>query len=452
VQVWATPIAFRERLQPLLGIYAQDQWKIKHLTLNVGVRADYVNVYVPEQHLAAGRFVPVRDFAPVYNVPNWKDVSPRLGASYDLFGNGKTALKGSLGRFMVTTGAVTLGRIANPVQASVLNATRAWQDVNGDFIPQEGELGPVSPSTFGTVNITTRYDDNYKEGYGKRADNWEASASIQHELVPGMSVSAGYFRRWYGHFPVTDNLAQTPADFSPYCVTAPVDPRLPGGGGQPICGFYDVSETKFGKVDNLITFADHFGTQQEVYDGVDLTFDARLPKGVVVSGGLNTGRTRTDRCFVVDSPQELLYCKVAPPFRTQVKFFGVYPLPWWGLQTSATLQSLPGPEITAPYAATNTDIKSTLGRNLAGSVSAVLVDLIPPGTRYAERLNQVDFRLTKGFNVGRGRIQGMFDIYNLFNVSPVVVLNPRYSPTSTWPTPAVILLGRLFKFNVQVDF
>jgi hypothetical protein len=145
------------------------------------------------------------------------------------------------------------------------------------------------------------------------------------------------------------------------CVTPPSDARLPGGGGNPICGFYDVSQNKFGQIQNVITQASNFGRQEDVYDGVDLTTNVRLSKGVLLSGGVNTGRERTNNCFVLDrpdltfagtatgvtAPRTPAFCDVRPPFQTQLKLFAVYPLPWWGVQAAATFQSLPGPPITA---------------------------------------------------------------------------------------------------------
>ena len=133
-----------------------------------------------------------------------------------------------------------------------------------------------------------------------------------------------------------------------------------------------------------------------------------------------------------------------------MKLLAVYPLPWWGLQASATFQSLPGPEITAIYSATNAEIAPSLGRNLAGEQTTANISLIPDGTQFGDRLNQVDARLTKTFRVRRGRIQGQFDLYNLFNANPVLAIATRYGPA--WLTPTSILAGRTAKFGVQVDF
>src|SRR5262249_44036757 len=157
---------------------------------------------------------------------------------------------------------------------------------------------------------------------------------------------------------------------------------------------YDVIPSKFSATtNNLVTFASHFGTQREIYDGFDFTLNARLLSGVLLAGGLNMGRTMTDACFVVDSPQ-LLYCKVTPPFLPQVKLLGAYTLPL-ALQVSATFQSLPGPQILATRATPVAEISPSLKRPLAGNVANASIQLIQPGTEYGERLNQVDFRLLR---------------------------------------------------------
>jgi hypothetical protein len=470
---WATPLREVERLKASIGLYGEDRWTIKRLTLNLGLRFDYLNAFVPAQSLDTGPFVPARDFPEVACVPCWKDLDPRVGVAYDLFGSSRTAVKVSFGRY-VTGEGTNLASLNNPLNTSVLTTTRTWTDANKNFIPDcnlnspaaNGECGAIDNLNFGKNNPrATSYSSNVLTGYGNRGNNWQASASIQHEVTRGLSANVGYFRTWYGNFLVTNNLALSATDFSPYCVTAPADSRLPGGGGNQICGLFDVNPPGFGQVQNVVTQASAFGTQSEVYTGFDVTLNARFPGGLFFSGGLSNGRTRTDWCYDVNAPQLLPagaaattprispFCAVTTPWaaQRQVKFFGSYPLPWAGLDASGTFQSLPGIPITASYVATNAQIAPSLGRDLAaGTRGTATIDLIPPGALYENRLYQLDLRLTKTVKVGFTRLKGMFDVYNAFNASSILAINTRYGPA--WKTPLQILAGRLAKFGVQVDF
>src|SRR6185503_16363146 len=113
----------------------------------------------------------------------------------------------------------------------------------------------------------------------------------QQELLPRMSVDVSYFRRWYGNFTVTDNLTVAPSDFDRFAITAPVDPRLPGGGGYTIAGLYDLNPAKFGQPANsYVTLSEKYGTQIEHWNGVDINVNARPRAGLLVQGGLSTGR------------------------------------------------------------------------------------------------------------------------------------------------------------------
>jgi hypothetical protein len=284
------------------------------------------------------------------------------------------------------------------------------------------------------------------------------SLMIEHELRPNFGVTAGYFRTWYGNFLATDNLEVSPGDYDPYCITAPADPRLPSAGTR-ICGLYDITPSKFGRVNNLVTFASKFGKQTEHYNGVDLNFNARLPRGALLSGGVNIGNSfssggafttsSTSRCFVVDSPQELYNCDLPVPYKARFKVFGVWPLPW-DLQASANFQALPGAPYTATYPATTAEIAPTLGRNLAGRARTALVELIRPYSQFEEGVNQLDVRLSRIFQVRRVRFQGNFDVYNALNGNTALSVNSTYGPR--WLVPQEILDARLFKFGIQLDF
>jgi hypothetical protein len=304
----------------------------------------------------------------------------------------------------------------------------------------------------------TVYANDLKQGWGVAPYLWQSSVSLQQELRPNVALTVGYFRTWYGNIYVTDNLKVTTADFTPYCITAPTDSRLPGGGGYPVCGLFDVSPAKFGSVSNLIENSSAVGGRTQVFNGVDVLINARFRKGRVFAGGLSTGQTTTDNCAVAGGvPSQ--FCRITSPWQaqTQIKFSGVYPLPWWGLQTSATFQNVPGLAWSANLVATNAQIAPSLGRNLAACPAATgpcnataTISLIAPNTVFEHRGNQIDLRLSKIVQLGRARLQGNLDVYNLTNQGDIISMNNSYG--LTWTRPVSIMTGRLFKLGAQLNF
>jgi hypothetical protein len=492
---FAEPISFSERLKMNLGIYAQDQWTLKRLTLNYGIRYDYFNAFVPAQDLTAGPFVPARHYDQVNCVPCWKDISPRLAASYDLFGNGRTAVKVNVGRF-VQADIYTMVRAANPVTRAILSVNRTWTDSNGNFAPDcdlsnpaaqnltatGGDIcGAISNKNFGLNNPNAAtYDPNVLTGFGARPYNWQQSVQVQHQLRPNIGMTAGYFRTSWGAIQQTTNTLVGPNDFNSYCVTAPVNPQLPGGGGNSICGLYDSTSSTFGVSQTTVTRNSNL---TEVYNGFDFGIDVRMRKGFDLNGGLNVGRTEYNNCALANSPQTVFtlsgtwgafaagnatlgaapagtneprttaYCDVVPPWSadTQFKISGTIPLPYQ-FYTGVTYQNLPGIPYYASAVFTNGQIAPSLTRNLAaGANGTVTVDLIPPMTQFEDRIQQLDVRLAKTFVVNKTKVEPEFDVYNFLNASPILSVNSNYG-TSAWRTPTQILAGRLLKVGLKVSF
>lgn len=479
VTVYATPYTLLENLDADLGLYAQDQWRIGRLTLNLAARFDWMKNSVPAQDVPAGTWLAARSFAPIDNVPNWKDFGPRIGVTYDLFGNGRTALKGTVSRY-VTTNSVGYARLNNPIETTINSTTRPWTDSNGDFLPQLGELGPLGNSNFGKVTPSVIYDDSLREGWAVRPGNWEYSAGVQHEILPGVGLDVAYFRRSYFNHYALVNEARTVGDFDPYCVTAPTDARLPDGvSGAQLCGFYDVKPDKFGVIQTRAQDFDRFGNGEQTFNGVDVQAQARLGRGAFLTGGFSTGRLAFNFCegeyagtvSTVSLPQgggvastetfnypNKRFCNTTYPFQTQAKIAGAYTIPY-DIQLSGTFQSYPGPQIlanwTAPASVATAAGGGTLNRALSGGVRTVTIPLVQPGTLYGERRNQLDARIARNFRFANRRLQVMFDLYNIMNTNAVVNQNNVYSlpgPTSRWQEPTNIVIGRFFKLGAQFNF
>jgi hypothetical protein len=474
---------WRANVDADLGLYAQDRWTRDKLTLNYGLRFDYFNSSYPEQHIGPTPLAPTRNitFPAQAGLGSLKDLSPRLGVAYDLRGDGKTALKASVNRYVLAMGPdVSFIQLANPARNLVTSATRTWTDNNPkDFIPEcdlvnvraNGECGALSNVNFGTVVTNLTYDTKTLTGWGKRNYNWEVSAGVQREIAPRVSADLTYFHRWYGNFVVVNDLAVGPADFDKFTITAPKDPRLPGGGGYPVIG-YDINPAKFGvAAQPFVTLASKYGKQRDHWDGVDATVNARPREGLFFQGGVSTGRRIEDVCDVatkvargtlsgadIDSPN-LQYCHRVEPMLTFVKGYGSYTIPRVDVQVSGTYQTKPGPLVEALYTATNAEIAPSLGRNLAGNATSADVYLVAPGvytttnggtgTLHGDRLHQVDFRISKLLHFGGTRARANLDIYNALNSSAVLAQNDAWDD---WQHPTEILIARFYKFSVQFDF
>lgn len=439
-----------------VALFAQDQWTFGRFAVNGGLRFDQHIGSVPDtQFSGPSVFAPFQKWPAVENTPNWKDISPRFGVAYDLFGDGKTAFKYTVNRYVVNEGTTFVAN-ENPLRFN-LSANRPWNDLNRDFIPQENELGSLSNTAFGTAATTRSVDDAIREGWGVRQNNWEMSAGVQRQLISNVAVNLAYTRRWYSNFFVTDNRAVTPADFSEYCITAPTDNRLGDVSGSRICGLYDITPAaRVRRPDVLQTSADNYGTASETWEGIDLTVTARVLRRVTVQGGLNSGTQGNNRntCFVVDSPEEMRFCDINVPWRNSVKFLGSIDLPW-DVNLGATFQQLPQPEVLADFTVTNAMIASGVVQfvdrtRTSFSGGSARVGLIQPGTRFLPDLYQVDLRLTKGFRFRGARGRLAVDMANLLNGNAIQRQNNTYG--SSWQRPTYILEGRVIKPGFTLEF
>jgi hypothetical protein len=473
---FASPIYTIDQLNPDLGLYVQDQWRIDRFTISAGLRFDWLRESVKATEVPAGMLVPARSYPARTDVPNWKDLNPRFAVVWDPTGSGKTAVKFGINRY-VQSNTTGLAQLFDQAAGAVNSTTRSWNDQTfpvgdprrGNFLPDcnlvatgaNGECGAMANPNFGTYVPVNSPDPDWITGWGKRTYNWQTSINIDREVIPNVVVNAGYFRTWYGNFQVTDNLRVTPADYSPYCVMVPVDARLPMS-GQQLCGLYDINPNAFGQVDNMITRNDAYGKQEEIYNGVDINFQVRLLGRASLGGGWNIGNAvqlgtaaggsasaGTDTCYVIDSPQQLFNCKVDVPYQNRVKLNGSYTFPY-GLQVAAVFQSNPGANYGANRAFTLAEIQPSLGRPLSGGVTSVVIPLVAPLSTFGPRINQFDLRGTKILQMGGTRLQLNVDAYNLFNSNTPVTLFGTYN--ARWGQPTQVLDGRLVKFSAQFDF
>ena len=480
--------------QRIFALYAQDRWTINRLSLQGGLRFEHLSDYFPEQQIPANRFLPTAIVFPAEDGPlNLKDIQPRFGASYDVFGNGRTAAKVFLGRYVTTTNTVDEWLFYSPAGNGhfVTQTNRPWTDANGDFTPDcdllnvaaNGECGAMQNPNFGRGIDPLTIDPDTTNGWNKREYSWDLTAGVTQEILPRVSVEVNYIRRTWGNLKTTVNRALTPADFDSFVYNVPSDPRLPDGGGYALT-FLDVKPGKFGQLDNFQTFTKNLGGSYNNYNGVDFTVNARL-RNVTIQGGTSTGNVIEDECGVVAQHPEIYisglgwggtldffkqfnpsigqwpqaFCHRESGWKTNLKGLASYTVPGIDVLLSATWKSVPFPGnnfpsvtsqslgaqvLAVPIAQTN------LGRPLSSGLPIEFLNIVEPGTLYGERLNQADLRLGKNLRYGRTRTLVALDIFNVFNSNTPDVYQQTYG--ATYRNPLSITVGRFFKISAQLDF
>jgi len=272
------------------------------------------------------------------------------------------------------------------------------------------------------------------------------------------------------NFTVTDNQSVGPADFTPYSITAPSDPRLPGGGGYAVDDLYNVVPAKFGQTSNNITLAENFGEQYQRYNGVLFNVSARLG-AAQFQGGINTGKTVQDNCDVRAQVPELTtvagvspavnvgnpFCHSDPGFITKATALGSYTVPKIDVLVSGTLRSDQGGALTATWNAPVALVSAALGRPAAVVGTTVPIVLVEPGDVWGDRVNALDLRFAKILRFGRVRYNVGIDIINVTNSDAILTYNQTYNPTPAspaqrWLAPTSVLTPRFVKIGAQIDF
>jgi Carboxypeptidase regulatory-like domain len=480
----------------IAALYAQEQWTLGRLTLQGALRFDRAHGWFPPQQVGPSRFVPTAiTFPETEGVDSYKDITPRMGAAFDVFGTGKTSVKVNLGKYLlgVSTGQPqatfyntnpTLRLPNTSTIFGVPGVQRSWTDANGDFNPDCDLLNPlaqdlragggdfcgqISNLRFGQPVLTGNFDPDILDGWRIRPSDWSFGVSVQQQILPRASVEVGYYRRWFNIFHVNDNLAVRASDYTAYSITAPLDPHLPGGGGYTVSGLYDVDPAKFGQIDNLTTFASNFGEWYEHFNGVDITLNVRTQGGLTFQGGTSTGQSVADTCDVRANLPELVaaigggnnttpvntttpYCHHASGFLTQFRGLASYIVPRIDVQVSGVYQNKPGPMLAANYAVPSAVVAQSLGRPPAGNVPNVTVNLLEPGELYGDRIGQLDLRVAKILRFRRTRTTVGLDVYNALNASTVLVYNSTFVPGGTWQQPRSIITGRLIRIGGEMSF
>ena len=484
-----------------LGFFLQDKWALGRITLNLGLRYDQFigesreSAVLPSRLSGGATFGECSDGTVdpgdlcTGQVQNWKDISPRVGFAMDVFGNGRTALKASWAKY-VAGQAIAFANQVNPIGALTATDTRIWTDLDGNGLPldnagniQFGELtNSAATNTFGRLTVpTTQYSPDLLRGWGKRGYNNEITFAMQHQLADRISVNGGYYRRTFGNATFTDDLRYDDSSYDSFCINAPSDPDLPGGGNYQVCGVKDLKPAVFAQnlpANSLIRFSEDFGGETNMYQGYDLNVDARFRNGAFLKAGIQATARTLDNCnlaaagldaFVANAattqgletyPDGSTSCHREYGYRPDFKASGSYTLPW-DVQVAGTFQFSRGiqnggaaPSLNASWAIPSATA-ATIGARTWTGVASRTINLLREGSDYGKHnLNQLDMKLAKRFTLDKVRLRVDFDLYNVFNSSWPYTVTTAYSiaPTGTWQRPTNVLQHRFFKLGANISF
>ena len=479
------------------SVFLQDQWTRGRMTLQGALRWDYVYSWAPAEGNGTdqtSRFTstPIR-FSRTDSVTGYHDISPRLGLAYDLFGNGRTALKVSVGRYLSAATADGVYSSQSPAGNFVRTVTnRAWTDSNGNFAVDCNLLSPAAQDTsttggdicgtltganlnFGNTDPnTTRVDPALLSGWGVRPYNWRYGASIQHEVRPGISVDVGYNRRHWGNFNVTYNELVNASDYDVWTVPVPNHPELANAGGTE--SFVAITPAASARGSRSFQTAEEnvAGEARTAYwHGVDMNATARMANRATVQIGTSTGRGVRNTCALWRARPQLQgtnsadACDVTEPWLTSFRGLASYTIPKIDVLASTTIRSTRttasenasnGTSLNANYQIPNTVVQTLLGRLPAGASAAqtTTVNLLSPSEVYPlERRTEVDVRIAKILRFGGRRLDLGFDLYNLVNSNTITAYDQTFlysNNGATWLNPTAILNPRLARFNATLSF
>jgi hypothetical protein len=491
----------------IAALYAQDTWTHGQLTVQGALRYDQASSFSPAEHNGTTLTSPF-NVAPV-TLPYtagaaYKDISPRVGVAYDVFGNGKTALKFNLGRYLAPATNDTNYVANNPANRIVTSVARSWQDTNGNYVVDCNLLNPAqqivpggdtcaaitgNALNFGQGGTTsTTVNQDVLHGWGRRPVDWQYGINLQQQLLPRVSLEVGYNRRWWSNFTVTDNQSSAPSDYQKWVINAPMDPRLPGGGGYPIAVYTPTAAAAARAPKNYVTWETDFGPARTQYwHGVDVTVNARPRAGLTLQGGTTTGHAITDTCATIAAiggsggfgttagNPDPRNCRSVDPIETTLRGLVSYMVPKVDVLVAVTVRSQPALELTgmtggATYLVPNTVVQSLLGRlppgGLPGGTTSVsLVDGTVfgiagnggPNRLYAtNRRNQIDMRFAKVLKFAGRRLDVGVDLQNLLNNNYGTNYESQYDYTAanggTWLNPTSILSPRFVRVNLTLNF
>ena len=435
------------------SVFITDTWSINRLTLNLGARFDRYRAWLPAQSLPAGRFTSAFDYAEVPEVIAFNHIVPRVGATYDLTGDGKTVLKANWGRFAFNPG-VNLADAVNP-NTSTQYEVWTWNDLNSDRIFQDNERAGAAPTQKFGGATNTFIDPDLENSFTD-----EASFFVERAVLQDLGVRVGYVWK------KDNNGWQQMNDARPHSAfNVPVTVVDPGPDGS-LATTADNGTLNLFNIDDTTRGTNNVVRNVAGYEGNYKTFEISANKRYGRRWSMNASFSHTWTHEFHNTYFGNRFASVVQ----QSSLFGVYPnnpneflehdFTNWNAKFSGTIDAGWDLRVTpvlkvqsgAPYGRYSSvpGCSATVTANcLNYGTQLVLVE--PIGTRRQDTVSVFDFRVEKQLRFyDRARAGLFFDMFNTFNSNTAV--NLSWLSGNRFERASTVLGPRIAKFGVKFDW
>lgn len=426
--------------------YLQDSFTRGKLTVNGGVRVDYQDDEALASSVAANPIIPdllpAVDFRGADSGVSFLDVSPRLGVTYNLSGDGKTIVKSNYAIYWGT--GITTAQYVTPVGEVALRYP--WNDANGDRFVQRNELdltrrlnitGNYDPANPASPVSPTTVDPNLKND---RTD--EFSIGLEHELMENFGVGAAYiFRNYPDYENYTPAIGVRSADYVPVTITVPC-PSVACTDPSYTVTYYQLPYTQ--PAQSQRRNAD----RTRKYHGLELTARKRFSRRWMMNASANLQTTKYyygEPDLAYQDPTDVAMLDGAETGTANARWIGkltgLYVLPWQDIGISGFFNARQG----YPFN------RYVLSPSRTGGIGTVNIDIDRWGEVRYDNFYQVDMRIEKQFTFGRSKLAASFDVFNLLNSNVVLSREDQMNSTRANFVEEV-LAPRVARFGVRFSF
>jgi hypothetical protein len=382
----------------LYEAYASDSWQLKRLTLNLGLRFDRYHTFLPEQE----------SYPAVDKLFAWTFVAPRLGASFDLGGNGRTVAKFTYARYWLPP-LTAVGFNVNPNQPDRWERW-TWSDDNHTGVWERGEEKVLQESHGGTAPISV--DPQLRLPYVR-----EVTARVEREVVTGFHVSTGVVWRGERQQGARHSASRRYEDFTVMKSLRDPGPDKEVGTGDdgPDIQVYELRPELLGLSGTIVRNLPHADND---YFSWELTGQRRLHGRWSLLAWFSTtwsrdhasgylGQNVRANAFPL-TPNDFINTDEQGHHRFcmwSARFWATYDGPW-GIRVAPFLRHQSG----QPF-----------GRTLSTTLNYGTIHVLtePIGTRRQDHITLFDLQVEKDFLIRSStRLTAYVDVFNMLNANP----------------------------------